>query len=344
MQNLINWYQNNKRDLPWRRTKDPYKIWLSEIILQQTRIEQGTAYYNRFVETFPNVKSLASAHIDQVLMLWQGLGYYSRARNLHLAAKFIVNECGGEFPDNYVSLLKLKGVGDYTASAIASIAFNQAEAVVDGNVYRVLSRYYAEKTPIDSTKGKRLFRELAQDVLDKRMPGMHNEALMELGATVCKPTSPACDCCPINESCEVAHSERVLDFPVKEKKVRQKNRYMYFGIIRYQSRLYIEKREKADIWKGLYQFPCLDFYVKPLKQDLVAKFYSTYHIDKGCKHGNFSKEIVHVLSHQKIHAQFVEIRIEEELNKSRLLSIDFSDIDNYAMPRLITRYLETYSL
>ena len=219
---LIYWYLQNKRDLPWRKTKNPYFIWLSEIILQQTRVNQGLDYYNKFITSFPTVFELAEASEESVLKLWQGLGYYSRARNLHYSARYIVNELNGIFPKSYNELLKLKGVGDYTASAIASICFNEPTAVVDGNVYRVLARYFGLNTTINSTKGIKEFKELAQQLIPTEKPDIYNQAIMEFGAVQCKPQNPDCNVCPLNTSCVALQKDQVTAFPVKEKKLKYK--------------------------------------------------------------------------------------------------------------------------
>ena len=222
---LAQWYLQNKRDLPWRGSTNPYEIWLSEIILQQTRVDQGMGYYYKFIEHFPSVNHLAKASEDQVLKLWQGLGYYSRARNLHFSAKYIVNELNGEFPIGYTNILKLKGVGDYTASAIASICFNEPAAVVDGNVYRVLARYFGIFTPINSSKGIKEFKMLAQKLLNTEIPGTHNQAIMEFGARMCKPQNPDCEICPLNSSCVALEKKEIKMLPVKENKIKIKKRY-----------------------------------------------------------------------------------------------------------------------
>ena len=212
---LINWYSANKRNLPWRETRDPYSIWLSEIILQQTQVKQGLPYFNSFLAEFPTIFDLAKVEESKVLKLWQGLGYYSRARNLHATAKYIANELQGEFPNNYKALLKLKGVGDYTASAISSICFNEVAAVVDGNVYRVLSRYYGITTPINSSKAIKEFKFLAQKLIDKERPAEFNQAIMEFGAIQCKPKNPNCSLCPLNSSCFALQKNIVAQLPVK---------------------------------------------------------------------------------------------------------------------------------
>ena len=240
---LIQWYLHNKRDLPWRKTIDPYRIWLSEIILQQTRVDQGMAYYFKFIYNFPSVFDLAKASEEDVLKLWQGLGYYSRARNLHFSAKYIVNELKGTFPANYYNLIKLKGVGDYTASAIASICYNESTAVVDGNVYRVLARYFGINTPINTSKGIKKFKQLAQELIDSKNPGTYNQAAMELGATVCKPQKPLCNECVFNNSCVALSKNLISNLPVKVNKLKIKQRYFnYLVITTGNNKTRIEKR------------------------------------------------------------------------------------------------------
>ena len=229
---LIYWYLQNKRALPWRKSKHPYFIWLSEIMLQQTRVVQGLAYYLKFTEEFPTVFDLAKAEESTVLKMWQGLGYYSRARNLHFSAKYIANELNGEFPSTYKEIIKLKGVGDYTASAIASICFNEPTAVVDGNVYRVLSRYFGIATPINSSAGIKEFKALAQSLLNTKQPGTYNQALMDFGAMHCKPQNPLCDTCPFANSCVALEKKLTKELPVKEKKIKITKRYFNFLVIK----------------------------------------------------------------------------------------------------------------
>lgn len=252
------WYDNNKRDLPWRETSDPYKIWVSEIILQQTRVAQGTSYYLRFIKTFPNIKILAQAGENEVLKLWQGLGYYSRARNLHSSAKFIMKNLNGKFPENYEDILKLKGIGPYTAAAIASIAFDLPYPAVDGNIYRVLSRYLGISTPIDSEKGKKEIHAVASDFIPAKNAGYHNQALMKFGALQCIPKSPQCANCTVSSSCFAALNKSIEMFPAKTKKTKQTQRFFYYFFIENGDFTYIEKRTKNDIWKTCTSFPFLN--------------------------------------------------------------------------------------
>ena len=255
---LLQWASQHERHLPWKESKNPYYIWLSEIILQQTRVEQGLPYYLKFVEHYPTVFDLANATEDEVLKDWEGLGYYSRARNLHAAAKYIATELDGHFPDTYDSILKLKGVGPYTAAAIASFAFQLPYAVVDGNVYRVLSRFFGMDTPIDSTIGKKQFANLAQQLLDPTKPDVYNQAIMDFGATWCTPKQAKCNKCPLSEQCAAFQTNRVEKYPIKQKKLKKRTRYFHYLIFNYSGQTWIEKRAGKDIWQGLYQFPLIE--------------------------------------------------------------------------------------
>lgn len=275
---LIEWYQDNRRDLPWRRTKNPYLIWISEIILQQTRVAQGYDYYQRFVKRFPDVFSLADADEDEVMKYWQGLGYYSRARNLHAAARSMA-EAGG-FPKTYKEVLALKGVGEYTAAAICSFAYGMPYAVVDGNVYRVLSRWLGIETPIDSTEGKRIFAEVAAELLDKAQPGLYNQAIMDFGALQCTPVSPNCMFCPFIDTCVARQKGLVDTLPVKLHKAKVTNRYFNYIYVRMGAHTLINKRTGNDIWKNLYELPLIEtesevpeekFYALPQWQEMLAE-------------------------------------------------------------------------
>lgn len=336
---LRNWYIQNKRHLPWRETTDPYFIWLSEVILQQTRIDQGLSYFNRFVEEYPNVQLLANASEDDVLKQWQGLGYYSRARNLHQAAKTIANDLNGEFPSTYNNILTLKGVGDYTAAAIASISFNLPHAVVDGNVYRVLSRLFAIDTPIDSTKGKKLFTELANELLDQHDPGLHNQAMMEFGALQCTPKNPNCTECVFQDSCLALKENKIDKLPVKQGKIKIKHRYFNYIILENQDHTYLQKRITNDIWKNLFEFPVIETDHKTEIDAVLQKinlpaapFNSTELIVS-----NWSKQ---VLSHQHIHYRFVHLNLEKEIPFSMdLIRVDKKDIYKFAVPKPVEQKL-----
>lgn len=338
---LINWYLKNKRDLPWRDTRDPYKIWLSEIILQQTRVEQGLPYYKKFTEKYPDVKKLAKADEDEVLKLWQGLGYYSRARNLHFTAKEIVKKHKGRFPDNYQEIRSLKGVGDYTAAAIVSFAYNLPYAVVDSNVMRVLSRYLGINEPIDSTLGKKMLAEAAQELLDNKNPADYNQAIMEFGATYCVPVKPNCENCIFNFSCEAFRLKKVNELPVKSKKTKIKKRFFHYLIIEHKGKTYLQKRAAGDIWQGLYEFPLIETdkaleFEELIKQSEIKNFFK----NKSIEFIKTSQDKKYVLSHQHIYARFFHVKINRLAKLDAYKQISMSELDKYALPRLIHRYLE----
>jgi A/G-specific adenine glycosylase len=326
---ITNWYRLNKRELPWRQTSDPYLIWLSEIILQQTRVDQGLSYYLKFAKNYPSINDLANAEEVDLLNDWQGLGYYSRARNLHYSAKLIRDDHNGIFPSDYTEILKLKGVGRYTAAAVASLAFGQNKAVVDGNVYRVLSRVYNISTPIDSTLGIKEFQSLADALIDSRNPGDHNQAIMEIGAIICTP-KPKCDICPLNEICLGRANGKITELPVKGKKTKVRNRYFHFLIFSEKSQVLIEKRDKKGIWQNLYQFPLIETSASSNKEleSVISNQYKE------------SEEIIHLLSHQKIHAKFHHFDSIPSKIEHNWLKIDRTEIQNYPLPRVIDRYLE----
>ena len=315
---LIKWFKENKRDLPWRNTTDPYKVWLSEIILQQTRVAQGLPYYIQFVRAFPTVYDLAKAPEQKVLKLWQGLGYYSRARNLHAAAKTIVKSYAGVFPNEYEELKKLKGVGDYTAAAISSFCFNRTQAVVDGNVYRVLARLFAVDAPINSTEGKKQFAELAQTLLDKKNPGAYNQAIMEFGALYCVSQSPDCTNCVFNDVCLSANNGKAANYPVKIKNKKNRERYFEYFIIMHQENTYTQQRTGNDIWKNLYQFPMLEYIKRPTDVDVLEQFKkeilkTTSNTFKIKKQTAYKK---HLLSHQTIFARFTYVEVDKFKSKN----------------------------
>ena len=339
---LTHWYSNNKRSLPWRDTKDPYCIWLSEIILQQTQVKQGLPYYEAFVIEFPTVFHLAKANESKVLKLWQGLGYYSRARNLHTTAKFLVNELNGVFPNNYKDLLKLKGVGDYTASAIASICFNEATAVVDGNVYRVLSRYFSLDTPINSSKGAKEFKALAQELIDENNPAEFNQAIMEFGATQCKPKNPYCHICPFKAGCIAFNKNRIHELPVKIKSAKAKKKYFNFlVIISEDQKTILEKRKGKGIWQNLYQFPLLE-----TKKDVDLNALKILVKEHDLLHGlsfeitQYNKDVIlHKLSHQHLYTKFWIVNVDKLPGKA----ISLSDIHNFPVPILIGDFIEVFN-
>lgn len=328
---IAQWYLQNKRDLPWRNTNNPYHIWLSEIILQQTRVDQGMSYYFKFLKLFPTVFDLANAQEMEVLKLWQGLGYYSRARNLHATAKIIVEKHKGKFPDSYDEILKLKGVGSYTAAAISSFAFNQPKAVLDGNVFRVLSRLFAIETPIDSTIGQKEFQELADELLNKTNPGLHNQAMMEFGALQCTPVNPDCEICPLLLLCDAKRNNSVKKYPLKKGKTKITKRFFVFEIIKNKAgKFLIEQRKELGIWHNMFQFPLKEF-------DSLEKK-ETY-LNKGDFH-HISEEIKHILSHQHLYCTFVFPKELVNNTKNELISVTLDDLENYPIPRVIEKYIQ----
>jgi len=339
---LLEWYGVNKRDLPWRNTNDPYKIWLSEVILQQTRVQQGWQYYLRFIEKYPTVSALATDPQHDVLKLWQGLGYYSRARNLHEAARFIKAKYKGKFPKEYESIRALKGVGDYTAGAVASIAFNLPFPAVDGNVMRVYSRLFGITAPINSSKGKKELSKIAGELLPHETPGIYNQAVMELGAMVCLPAKPHCENCPIQEACYAYLHKKVSEFPVKDGKTKQRNRYFNYLVIIHAGKILIRLRTAKDIWQNLYDFPMLET-TKRVSTSAFLKnkrWEELIHLSKPVI-DNVSEEYVHILSHQKLHARFYKINMATEPAKipGGCSWIKLKDMENYAVPRLIELYI-----
>ncbi len=338
---LLQWFQENGRDLPWRQTRDPYAIWLSEIILQQTQVKQGWEYWERFMRRWPTVEALAAATEDEVLREWQGLGYYSRARNLHYAARQIVAR--GSFPNTIEDIKKLKGVGDYTAAAIGSIAFNLPVAVVDGNVYRVLSRYFGIDTPINTTEGKKLFATLAQEQLLPALnregmgAGLYNQAIMDFGAIQCTPQSPKCDDCPLMESCEAFRTNRIQELPVKLKTLKIRERHLIFIYIRYKGQTAIHRRGAGDIWQGLYEPLSIDG-----GQLTVDNWAAQNHYPLSTANCQLlRKNVRHVLTHRILYADFYLWEPDEQPSlPSDYIWIPESDIDNYALPRLIEVLLE----
>ncbi|GGH36308.1 adenine glycosylase [Mangrovimonas yunxiaonensis] len=338
-ENLTSWYSVNKRDFPWRNTTDPYRIWLSEIILQQTQIKQGLPYYQAFVKRFPKVYDLAQASQDDVLKLWQGLGYYSRARNLHETAKHVAFELDGVFPTSYSELLKLKGVGDYTASAIASICFNEPKAVLDGNVYRVLSRYFGVDAPINTTSGFKVFRALAQDNLDVQNPAMYNQAIMDFGATQCTPKKAACNTCPLITACTAYSTGTVSELPVKIKAKKPKNRYFNFLVyLSKDKKTIVEQRKANGIWKHLYQFPLIESEKALPYNALKDRLDSELKVDFDLRLYN-KQDVVHKLSHQHLHTKFWII----DLNQLPQKGISIAQLSHYAVPVVIENFIKDFN-
>ena len=337
---LYIWYQENKRDLPWRQTTEPYKVWLSEIILQQTRVAQGLPYYQNFIEKYPSVKHLAMASEQEVLKLWQGLGYYSRARNLYFAANQVVAEYQGVFPNNFNDLLQLKGVGEYTAAAIASFCYSEAVPVIDGNVYRVLSRLYGVETPINTNEGRKIIKQLAYESIDKKNPGLYNQAIMEFGALQCVPANPKCEICPLSEACVAYHTGKVAVLPVKNPKQKIKKRYFHYFLVQYQDKILIQKRQGKGIWQNLYELPLLETKTnKELQPVDFQLFYKEINIDTQSKPELLGQNI-HKLTHQHLYIHFWKVHLNKEPDRC----IPISDLEQYPMPIVIANFLENIKL
>ncbi len=334
---LLEWYNPASRNLPWKQTNDAYKIWLSEIILQQTRVEQGTPYYLAFVKKYPTVKKLAAAPLDDVLKLWEGLGYYSRARNLHIAAQQVMEEHNGKFPETHAEILQLKGIGNYTAAAIASFAYNLPHAVLDGNVFRVLSRVFGIETPIDSTEGKKQFEQLAQQLLDKKNPSTYNQAIMDFGALVCKPQNPLCEQCPFSSECKALETDSIGSLPVKAKKLIKSERHFHYFVLHDGQHIFIRQRSAKDIWKGLFEFPMeeADSQWSITNSQILKKF------NRHLSSENHGLSYRQTLSHQYINGHFHEIKLERlPTHDKSYLRISKNTILNYAFPKIIRSYLE----
>jgi A/G-specific adenine glycosylase len=339
---LLAWYLQNKRDLPWRNTTDPYPIWLSEIMLQQTRVAQGLPYFLSFMEAFPTVFDLANADEEHVLKLWQGLGYYSRARNMHQTAKIIAHDFNGIFPNNYTDLLKLKGIGQYTAAAIASFAFNEAVPVVDGNVFRVLARYLNVETDIASAAAKKEFTALAKELMPHDNPALFNQAIMEFGAMQCTPKNPNCNQCVFNSSCAALQKGLVGQLPVKLKKTKVTNRYLnYVVLLDHANNTQINKRTEKGIWYNLYEFPIIETEME-LDFDAISNLIST-------KFGDLNIEsivqynpntVIHKLSHQKLHINFYRVQVGKVIEGG----IPSDQIKKYPFPIVIYNFIEKYSI
>jgi len=335
---LINWYLQNKRDLPWRNTVNPYFIWLSEIMLQQTRVAQGLPYYLSFTRSFPTVFDLANAQEEQVLKLWQGLGYYSRARNLHATAQYIAFELNGKFPATYKELIKLKGVGEYTAAAIASFANNEPVAVLDGNVFRVLSRYFNMESDISLPKTKKEFQQVAQAVIDKNKPALFNQAIMEFGALQCVPKNPNCTSCDLNTSCAALQYKKVAELPVKTKKTKVTNRYLNYLILKdSDSNFIVQKREGKGIWENLYEFPVLETENLLTEKEAInqikgMRFYNKKPSEILILHNDV---ILHKLSHQHLNIRFFALHFNSKLPDAK----PFTEIVKLPFPIVIHNFM-----
>ena len=341
---IIDWYQKNKRDLPWRSTNDPYIIWLSEIIMQQTRVEQGMPYFIQFAEKYPTVKHFAEASEDDILKLWQGLGYYSRGRNMHHTAQLVMEEHAGYFPKNYDSLIRLKGIGEYTAAAISSFSSGEAKAVVDGNVFRLLSRYFGIDTPINSSKGKKIFTDLANELLDKSRAGIFNQAIMEFGSLQCKPNNPDCLSCPLSASCHARNTGQVNDLPVKIKSQKIRERHFNYILAIKDDYILVNKRGPGDIWENMMDLPLFE-------TDLPIEMAELIHSDGFIN--SFGKEVLirsvssppkHILSHQKLYARFIEIEnfTEDFLSNKSWFYVRKEELENLAQPKLIFQFFNNF--
>lgn len=349
-ESLLRWYSQNKRTLPWRETRDPYKIWLSEVILQQTRVAQGTDYYHRFLVAFPDVQSLAAADEQDVLKLWQGLGYYSRARNMHHTAKDVVENYYGIFPQSSAGLKKLKGIGDYTAAAIASICYDESTAVLDGNVARVISRLYAIDTPVDTNEGRKIITDLANSLLDTNHPGTFNQAVMELGALVCIPKSPACITCPLAFACEALKRNQIENFPVKTPKKTPAIRHLNYLVISFtkdqEELILMRKRIGNDIWKNMYDFPCIETVNASDTKDVLDSC-----VNSGLFGGfpflvqHVSDEYIHQLTHRRLLARFIRIEVQgTPILHDNIIAVRKDLIAELPLPRLIDKYLASMLL
>ena len=321
---LTNWYHNHKRDLPWRNTRDPFKIWLSEIILQQTRVDQGLSYYHKFIDRFSSVKDLAKASEDEVLSLWQGLGYYSRGRNLRKAAIQVMEEFNGVFPKDSVNLKKLKGIGDYSSAAISSFSNDEKIAVVDGNVYRVLSRIFNISTPIDTGQGKKEFNTLANALISSIDPARHNQAIMEYGATVCTPKKPLCNNCIFSDQCEALNNNLVYSLPVKSKKIKKSTRHFHFEFILKENKVLLQKRDEKGIWANMFQLPLTE------TTSDQSPFSEKIELNWQCKH---------VLSHQNLFCKFY---ISNDNSSREGIWIELNQVEKYAIPKVIDNFLSQY--
>ncbi len=338
---ILNWYMVNKRDLPWRNTNDPYSVWLSEIILQQTRIAQGLPYYLKFINKYPTINSLARANENDILILWQGLGYYSRARNLLKTAKFIVDECNGKFPSTYTELIKLKGIGEYTASAISSICFNERRAVLDGNVYRVISRFYGIDVPVNNHFGKKFYMDYAQKLAPKKSCGDYNQGIMDFGSLICKPKSPLCHKCILEKECIASKTKNINYFPVKLKKNAPKITHFNYLVLLDSDHMIWMNKIKNGIWKNLFQFPMIESKKELNKTQVLSNeiFKSIAPISNSDIILFNSSPIIHKLSHKTIYAKFWILPVEH----SNSNSIKFSDVNKYPVPRLIEKFLDKFN-
>jgi len=340
---LLQWNNiQNKRQMPWKGEKNPYKIWISEIILQQTRVLQGLAYYEKFIQHFPDIQTLATANEEKVYKLWEGLGYYNRCKNLITTAKFIHYNRNGIFPDVYEEIISLKGIGNYTASAILSFAFNRPYAVLDGNVYRVLSRFFGIETPINTSEGRKYYSELSQTLLDKKEPGLYNQAIMDFGATVCKPAVPLCDICPLQKKCVAFLDNKITSLPVNNKITKQKVRFFNYLVVGYNRHFYIKKRTANDIWQNLYEFILFESQSVFTKKDLLKNpEFLRLLGEKSFKIKSQSQPITQKLTHQLIRGKFFYLEIEKPLlTNDKYVKVTGKELLKLPFPKLIADYLK----
>jgi A/G-specific adenine glycosylase len=338
---LISWYNDNKRDLPWRNTTDAYIIWLSEIILQQTRVEQGMPYFYRFSEKYPTVTAFAAAHEDEILRLWQGLGYYSRGRNMLKTAQLVLEKYNGVFPTRYDELIKLKGIGEYTAAAISSFGANEARAVVDGNVYRVLARYFGIDEPINSPKGKKMFQKIADEVLDKARPAMHNQAMMEFGAMLCKPKNPACGICPVRIGCVAFKTNATTYLPVKINKVKVRERFFNYMLISDGEKILMNKRDESDIWANMYDLPLIET-TELMEPAELLKLPQMSFFGENIIIKDNSPIIKHVLTHQNLYIRFLILKDSPKKLQDNWFYTDVANLKNLALPQRIFIFIKYF--
>ncbi len=339
---LIQWYKANKRDLPWRHTTDAYVIWLSEVILQQTRVEQGLPYFYRFLEKYPSVTSFAAADEDEILKLWQGLGYYSRGRNMLKTARLVQEEFKGVFPQRYDQLIKLKGIGEYTAAAIASFSADEAKAVVDGNVFRVLARYFGIDEPINSPKGKKIFQQVAYEILNHDHPGLHNQAVMEFGAMLCKPKNPACGICPVRTGCWAFKHNATTALPVKLNKLKIKERYFNYFLIIKDGEILLNKRDENDIWANLYDLPMFETTEMITVEELMSSPQIIANFDKNAEILGVSQVYKHVLTHQRLYVRFIQLTPKSLKLEQKWFFTPVENLKILALPKIIFIFLKNF--
>ncbi len=339
---LVKWYNDNKRDLPWRHTTNAYIIWLSEVILQQTRVEQGLPYFNRFVEAYPTVSDFAAADENEVLRLWQGLGYYSRGRNMLKTARIVQQEYDGKFPTKYDELIKLTGIGEYTAAAISSFAANEGRAVVDGNVNRVIARYFGINEPINSTAGKKIFQSTANNLLNKKNPALHNQAMMEFGAMLCKPKNPACGICPVRVGCYAFTHNATTALPVKINKVKIKQRYFNYFLIADGDTILMNKRAENDIWANMYDLPMIETAAPSMLDELLITPDAVKYFGDNIKVTGVSELKKHVLTHQHLYIRFINLAIQPIEVRPNLVFIKVENLRKLPLPKPVFIFLDKF--